>query len=54
MLQDVERGRALELDGLIAAAVEIGDLLNLPMPQTKAILALVRLRSATLRAAAAR
>ena len=47
MLQDIARGRPLELDGLIAAVVEIADLAGVPAPHTKAILGLVRLRSQT-------
>jgi 2-dehydropantoate 2-reductase len=42
MLQDVQAGRAIELDALLAAAVEIGEKLNLPMPNAQALLGLTR------------
>ena len=54
MLQDAERGRPLELEGLMAAVVEIGDLLGVPMPQTKAVYGLARVRSEAIKASAAR
>jgi 2-dehydropantoate 2-reductase len=50
MLYDAERGRPLELDSLMAALVEIGALLDVPMPQTRAVYGLARLRSAALQA----
>ena len=37
MLQDLEAGRRLELNSIIGAALEIGDLLDIPMPYTKTI-----------------
>jgi 2-dehydropantoate 2-reductase len=46
MLQDAERGRPLELDALVAAVVEIGERLGVPMPRTRAVLGLARLRFA--------
>lgn len=42
MLQDLEARRPLEIDGLIGVVVEIADRLAIPVPQTKAVLALVR------------
>jgi 2-dehydropantoate 2-reductase len=42
MLQDVQAGRAIELDALLSAAVEIGEKLNLPMPSAQALLGLTR------------
>lgn len=47
MLQDLERGRPLELGPIAEAVVEIGVAAGVPMPQTRAILGLTRLRSAT-------
>lgn len=46
MLQDLERGRPLELGSIAAAAVEIGEAAGVPMPMTRAILGLTRLRAA--------
>lgn len=45
MLQDLERGRPMEIDALIGAAVEMGSLVGLPMPNCQAVLALVRQRA---------
>ncbi len=47
MLQDLERGRALELGSIVEAVVEIGEAAGVPLPQTRAILGLTRLRAAT-------
>ncbi len=43
MLQDVEAGRAIELDALVAAVHEIGQRLQLPTPNIAALLGLARL-----------
>ncbi len=43
MLQDLEAGRALEIDGLVGAVREIGQHLGLQTPHTDALLGLVRL-----------
>lgn len=43
MLQDLEAGRALEIDALVAAVREIGQHLRLPTPNIDALLGLVRL-----------
>ncbi|ACB32428.1 2-dehydropantoate 2-reductase [Leptothrix cholodnii SP-6] len=43
MLQDLEAGRALEIDGLVGAVREIGQHLGLHTPHTDALLGLVRL-----------
>lgn len=43
MLQDFEQGRALELDALVAAVVEMGQLVGVPTPALAQVLALVRL-----------
>jgi 2-dehydropantoate 2-reductase len=45
MLQDLERGRPMEIDALLGAVVELGDLTGHPMPMCRAILALVRERA---------
>lgn len=45
MLQDLERGRPMEIDALLGAVVELGSLTGDPMPMCKAILALVRERA---------
>lgn len=50
MLYDAERGRPLELDSVMAALLEIGDRLGVPMPNTRAVYALARVRSAALQA----
>lgn len=48
MLQDFERGRPLELSAIAEAVVEIGEMAGVPLPQTRAILGLTRLRAARL------
>jgi 2-dehydropantoate 2-reductase len=45
MLQDLERGRPLEIDALLGAVVELGKLTGHQMPMCEAILALVRERA---------
>jgi 2-dehydropantoate 2-reductase len=45
MLQDLERGRPMEIDALLGAVVELGELTGHEMPMCKAILALVRERA---------
>ena len=44
MLQDFEAGKPLELDCLTGAVIEIADRLGVPVPQTRAIDAAVRLK----------
>jgi len=44
MLQDLESGRPLELDALVASVTEMGRLVGVPTPAIDMILALVRLR----------
>jgi len=41
MLQDLEQGRAMEIDALLGAVVEMGDLVGVETPMLDAILALV-------------
>ncbi|MBO0713554.1 MAG: 2-dehydropantoate 2-reductase [Acidimicrobiales bacterium] len=43
MLQDVEAGNSLEIDALVGAFVELGALVEVPMPATETVLALVSL-----------
>jgi 2-dehydropantoate 2-reductase len=44
MLQDLERGRTLEIDALVTAVVELGRLTGVPTPNIEVVLALVRER----------
>ena len=45
MLQDLERGRPMEIDALVTAVAEMGRLVEVPTPAIDAVLALVRLRA---------
>ena len=45
MLQDLERGRPMEIDALLGAAVELASLAGVPTPNCDAVLALVRQRA---------
>jgi 2-dehydropantoate 2-reductase len=45
MLQDLERGRPMEIDALLGAVIELGGLVGIPMPTCEIILALVRERA---------
>ena len=45
MLQDLERGRPIEIDALLGAVVELGTMTDHPMPMCRAILALTRERA---------
>lgn len=47
MLQDVEAGRPLELDALVASVRELGQLTGVPTPFTDALLGLARLMART-------
>ncbi len=47
MLQDVETGKPVEIDVLLSAAREIGDLVGEPTPQLNALLGLARLHART-------
>jgi len=44
MLQDLERGRPMEIDALLGAVVELADLVEVPVPTCRTVLALVRAR----------
>lgn len=46
MLQDLELGRPLEIEALLGAVVELAGWVDLPMPVSNAVLALVRQRAA--------
>ena len=50
MLQDVEHGRALELEALVGAVVELGRITETPTPTIDAIYAATSLLTATLSA----
>ncbi len=45
MLQDLERGRAMEIDALVTAVQELGRLVQLPTPTIDTVLAAVQLRA---------
>ena len=45
MLQDLERGRPMEVDALVTAVAEMGRLVEVPTPTIDTVLALVRLRA---------
>jgi 2-dehydropantoate 2-reductase len=45
MLQDLERGRLLEIDALLGAVVELGTLAGVPTPTGEMVLALLRERA---------
>jgi 2-dehydropantoate 2-reductase len=48
MLQDVEAGRPIELDGIVGSVVEIAEHLGVPVPNIGAMFGAVRLRAAML------
>jgi 2-dehydropantoate 2-reductase len=45
MLQDLERGRPMEIDALLGAVQELGGITGTPTPTIDTVLALVRLRA---------
>jgi len=45
MLQDLERGRAMEIDPLVAVVQELGRLTGIPTPTIDTVLALVQQRA---------
>ena len=45
MLQDLEQGRPMEIDALVAVVSEMGRLVDVPTPTIDTVLALVRLRT---------
>ena len=50
MLQDVELGRPFELDVMLGAVVELGGVVNVPVPASRHVYALAKLLDATLSA----
>jgi 2-dehydropantoate 2-reductase len=50
MLQDVEAGRALELEALVGAVVELGRITETPTPTIEAIYAVTKLLGQSLQA----
>ncbi|SIT41111.1 putative 2-dehydropantoate 2-reductase [Paraburkholderia ribeironis] len=48
MLQDVQAGKAVELDALVGAVRELGQLTRVPTPYTDALFGLARLHASTL------
>jgi 2-dehydropantoate 2-reductase len=44
MLQDLERGRPMEIDALLGSVVELAELVDVPVPSCRTVLALVRAR----------
>jgi 2-dehydropantoate 2-reductase len=53
MLQDVEAGRELEIDALVGAVAELGELIGIPTPSIDALYACVKLLDKTMREASA-
>jgi 2-dehydropantoate 2-reductase len=47
MLQDLERGRPLELDAIVAAVIELAQITEVAVPRLQELYALTRLRAAT-------
>ncbi len=45
MLQDLEAGRPMEIDALVAAVAEMGRLVGVPTPTIDIVLALVKMRA---------
>jgi 2-dehydropantoate 2-reductase len=45
MLQDLERGRAMEIDPLVTVVQEMGRMTGIPTPSIDAVLALVAQRA---------
>jgi 2-dehydropantoate 2-reductase len=45
MLQDLERGRPMEIDALLGAVVELGEMVGQDLPISRTVLALVRERA---------
>jgi 2-dehydropantoate 2-reductase len=45
MLQDLERGRSMEIEPLVGVIAELGRFLDVPTPTTDIVLALIRQRA---------
>ncbi len=43
MLRDVESSRSIELDAIVGAPIDIGEILEVPMPSSKAVYAITKL-----------
>jgi len=43
MLQDIEAGKPTELEAIVGAIIELGDKLELELPNTKSVYACVKL-----------
>ena len=43
MLQDVESSRSIELDAIVGAPIDIGEMLEVPMPSARAVYAIMKL-----------
>jgi 2-dehydropantoate 2-reductase len=43
MLQDIEHGKALELEALLGSVIELGKICNMPTPTLDSVYALTRL-----------
>jgi 2-dehydropantoate 2-reductase len=50
MLQDVEAGRALEIDALVGSVVELGELAGVPTPTIRAVYQATKLLDRTMAA----
>jgi len=48
MLQDVEAGRAIEIEALLGSVIELGEIVGVATPHLRAVYALTKLLSATL------
>lgn len=48
MLQDLQSGRPMEIDALVTSVVEMADLVQIPVPTIRAVLALLQQRAVTL------
>jgi 2-dehydropantoate 2-reductase len=46
MLQDFERGRPIELDAIVGAVAELGDMVGVDTPMVDAMYALTRRKAA--------
>jgi 2-dehydropantoate 2-reductase len=51
MLQDIEAGKALELEAMTGAVLELGELAGVPTPATRHVYALTKLLERTVLAA---
>ena len=49
MLQDLEAGKPLEIDGMLGVVIELGEQTGTPTPTLQAVMALVGLLDKTLR-----